>query len=351
MRLEGSVRAAFAMQARACGRLGSPFMARLMGLFAERLEGGGAVADALLGWPGDPGVAADNAPLRLAGGLHALVLAGAAPDLAGLYPPQEADDDALWDGVCRAMANHAAHLSAWLAQPPQTNEVRRAAALLPAFAMVARATGRPLALWEVGCAGGLNLRSDRFALDAGGVRHGPPDGSVRLQPDWDGPCPPPVPLAVVERRGVDIAPLDPTIAADRLRLCAYLWPDQPGRRALTEAAIAEARARPADIARADAVDWLRATLPERRAGAATVLFHTVAWQYLPPARRAEGDAAIAAAGARAGLDAPLARVAMEADGRRRAALTLDLWPEGTRHHLARVDFHGRSVAWQGPVAI
>ncbi len=346
-----AVRAAFAMQARACGRLGSPFMARLMGLCAERLEPGGAVADALLGWPGDPGVAADNAPLRLAGGLHALVLSGVAPELAALYPPHAARDEELWAGVVRAMADHAGPLSGWLARPPQTNEVRRAAALLPAFALVARATGRPLALWEIGCAGGLNLRADRFALDAGGVLHGAADGAPRLAPRWEGPCPPPAPLDVVERRGVDIAPLDPACAADRLRLRACLWPDQPERLALTEAAIAQARSVPAEIARADAVDWLRAMLPRRSSGAVTVLFHTVAWQYLPQARRAEGDAAIAAAGARAGPDAPLARVAMEADGQRRAALTLELWPGGTRRHLARVDFHGRCVTWEGPVAI
>jgi hypothetical protein len=348
---DAAVRRAFAQQGRACARLGSPFMARLMALCAERLAPGGAVADAVLGWPGDPGPAAESPALRLAGGLHGLVLSGADPALAAVYPPAEATDDALWAAVAGALARHPGRLTEALGRAPQTNEVRRAAALIPALALVARATGRPLALWELGCAAGLNLRCDRFRLSAGGVRFGPEGAAVRLAPDWAGGVPAPVALDVVERRGVDVAPLDPAAAGDRLRLLSYLWPDQPERRALTAAALDLARAVPAEIVRTDAAAWLEGALARRRAGVATVLFHTVAWQYLPAEARARGERAIAAEGARATAAAPLARIGMEADGHRDAGLSVQVWPGGARHALARVDFHGRAVTWTGPTAL
>jgi hypothetical protein len=339
------------MQGRACARLGSPFMARLMALCAERLAPGGAVADAVLLWPGDAGIAADNPMLRLAGGLHRLVLAGADADLAGVYPPHEVPDGALWSAVERALARHEGALLDALGRAPQTNEVRRAAALIPALGMVAAATGKPLALWELGCAAGLNLRADLFRLEVSGTAWGPADAAPRLRPDWDGPAPTACPFAVVERRGVDLAPVDPAVPEDRLRLLSYLWPDQPERRTLAEAALARAVEAPADVTRGDAIDWLRAELPRRREGVATVVFHTVAWQYLPEAARARGEALIEAAGAGATRDAPLARIGMEADGGRDAGLTLTLWPGGATAALARVDFHGRAVRWTGPLAV
>ncbi|TAG24601.1 MAG: DUF2332 family protein, partial [Rhodobacterales bacterium] len=78
-----AVRAAFRQQAQACADLGSPLMARLMAGLAEALVPGDPVSDAVLGWAGDPRSGADSVPLRLAGGLHALVLSGQDPDLSG----------------------------------------------------------------------------------------------------------------------------------------------------------------------------------------------------------------------------------------------------------------------------
>ena len=149
-------------------------------------------------------------------------------------------------------------------------------------------------------------------------------------------------LRVVGRRGVDLAPVDPQTADGQLRLLACLWPDQPHRRALTEAAIAVANA-PVD--RGDAVDWLAARFrPED--GVLNVCCHRVAWQYFPPETRARGEADLAAAGAQATPSAPLARVAMDADVQGPgAAITVRFWPPGTRVAPGRVDFHGRWIDW------
>lgn len=334
-------------------------MGRLMRLCAERLQPGTAVADTVLNWPGDPSNVADSVPLRLAGGLHALVLRSTAAQLVAAYPPNQSDDDPLWQAVEWAMTNHTAHLLHWLQNAPQTNEVRRAAALIPALNMIARSTGLPLALWELGCSAGLNLRCDRFRLDAGPTKFGPQTSPLSLHPEWRGPCPAPYAVEVTDRRGVDLNPLDPATPETRLRLLSYLWPDQPERRHLTEAAFELAEANPVAIDQGDAVDWLAATLPDRPADAVTVLFHTVAWQYLPEAARAKGDALIARAGAAATARHPLARIAIQAvpahkgsmNAGKSALLSLTLWPGGQTIPLARVDFHGRYIDWSGPVML
>ena len=51
------VREAFRRQAEVCAEMGSPFTARVCDLAADRLAAGDAVADRVLGWPGDPGTA------------------------------------------------------------------------------------------------------------------------------------------------------------------------------------------------------------------------------------------------------------------------------------------------------
>ena len=60
-------------QARACAGLGSPFMERPHVALRTRLAPGSAVADRVLGWPGNFGPSGDVVPLRLAGALHGLV--------------------------------------------------------------------------------------------------------------------------------------------------------------------------------------------------------------------------------------------------------------------------------------
>jgi PTH1 family peptidyl-tRNA hydrolase len=108
-------------------------MERLMDLFAARLGADGAVADRLLAWEGDVTSAGHSVPPRIVGALHGLVLDGAAPDLApdlaAIYPPQGATDDTLWHAVAAAMIPHQDRVMTWLDKAPQTNEVRRAAAL------------------------------------------------------------------------------------------------------------------------------------------------------------------------------------------------------------------------------
>ena len=347
-------REAFLSQAEHCAVLGSPFLAQLMRLLAERLDGSTAVGKRLLAWPGDAAPRADAVPLRLAGALHALVLANREPALLAVWPPAQPDDDRLWAATEEAFRRHAEAILDGFSRPPQTNEVRRSAGLVPVFHLVARRFGLPLRLSELGASAGLNLHADRFSVAAGSVRYGPADATVALAPEWTGPAPEPVTLDVLERAGVDRTPFDLTDESDRLRLRSYIWPDQPDRLRRTDAAIALALAAedPPLVEKGDAIVWLRGRLADPVPGTAHVVFHTIVWQYLAPAAKEEGQSLLASAGARAMEAAPLAQLAVEGDGREPgAAIALTVWPGGERHALGRMDFHGRWVDWTGPTEL
>ena len=338
---DSAVRAAFAFQAGWARDLGAPFTARLLEATAAVVDRSTTVGARLLDWPGEP--IPDALVLRLLGGLHALVRTGALPDLAAAYPPNPLPEHAvLASRVTAALTDD--RLLPWLDSPPQTNEVGRSGVLMPGLMVVAAETGLPLRLFELGASAGLNLRVDRYAYDFGGMTIGPADAPLVLAPAWTGPPPPRAPVTVVARAGVDRAPVDLTHGGDRL--LAYVWPDQPERVARLAAAIAAFRADPVAIDRADAADWVEARVVTAP-GAATVVFHSIAFQYFPPATQARVAAHMAAVGAAATADAPLAWLRFEFDGAAAApALRLRLWP-GDDRLLARAHPHGASVEWFG----
>lgn len=343
------VRAAFLGQADSCAGLGSPLTARLCRLCAERLGPEGAVGAAVLGWAGEPSSSGDSVPLRLMGGLHALVLGGADPVLAEAYAAAASlPDGHLWAVVSGALDRHPAHLLHWLQSAPQTNEVRRSAVLIAAGHWLAARFGLPLVLSELGASAGLNLLWDRWRLETPAGPLGPAGAPVVLAPEWRGAPPTAAVPEVAERAGADLNPLDPV--ADRLRLLSYIWADQSDRLARTRAALDVAAANRPPVARADAVDWLAERLATPRPGQLHLVCHTIAWQYFPAAAQARGEALLARHGARATPQAPLARLGMEADasGLPGAAMVLDLWPGALRIPLGRVDFHGRWIGWQAP---
>lgn len=315
-------------------------MGHLMPLIADRLQPGAPVADKILQWHGDPSPSGDSVPLRLAGALHALKLDGLA--LSDVYPPNEPDDNTLWAAVDKALHTHAARLLDWLDSPPQTNEVRRSAALLPALAVAHASYNLPVELLELGTSAGLNLRTDKFRLTLPGATLGHDSSPVELAPDWRGHAPPTDLPPILARRGVDLSPVDPLTPEGRLRLLAYIWPDQPDRMDRTEAAIRIAAETPAEITAGDAGVWTDDTLFAPAPDRLRVLFHTIAWQYFPEATK------LRALKAMKNTASPLVRIAMEADGLQGAALTLTHYPSGEIEALGRADFHGRWIDWHGP---
>ncbi|MGP1257104.1 MAG: DUF2332 domain-containing protein [Kiloniellales bacterium] len=347
---DSAVRAAFRQQAEACRTLGSPFTARLCALAADRLTvDHGRAATQVLAWPGDPSPRGQAVPLRLMGALHALVLSGRSSDLAGVYPPHEtADDELLWQAVTGALAEHDDWILAWLASPPQTNEVQRASGLYAGLSYLAERFGLPLVLSEVGSSAGLNLNMALYGYRFAGQALGALESSLQLVPEWRGAPPPADSVKVLEREGCDLNPLDPGSPEHRLRLQAFLWPDQRDRLTRLRAALDLAVAQPPPVVQADAVEWISGRLAEARPGRCHVIFHSIVLQYFPETARTAFAERIDRALTEAPSDAPVAWLQMESDKQRPgAALILKSSDEPAPRLLARVDFHGRWVEWGG----
>jgi hypothetical protein len=339
-----AVRQTFLDQAGWCHRLGSPFTGLLCEVLGERLDDTTAIGRRVLGWVGDLGPAGDIVSLRLVGALHALVLKGAAPALALLYPPHRPPDaDTLWAAVEPLLTEQVAVIQTFLDSAPQTNEVGRAGPLMVGLLTIAAETGLPLDLYEVGASAGLNLNLDRFSYDLDGVRLGDPASGVKIAPEWIGPPPPQAEVRVRSARGVDLAPLDVTRQSDRERLMAYVWADQTERLARLQAALAIAQAHPPRLDKGDAAAWVEGELsvkPEN--GAVRVLFHTVAFQYFPPDTQARIRDQTARIGAQATAAGPFAWLRYELDPELNNAmnLRLTLWPGGEDRVLGIGHPHG-----------
>lgn len=352
--MRDAVSAALAQQARFCAALGAPFTGALCRVLPDAVPPASQTGQRLAAWPGEP--MTDALPMRLTGALHWLVRGGRAPMLAAHYPPAAMPDDAALGAALVALFTDPAEdaaVAAFLDSPPQTNEVGRSGALVPGLLCVAAATGLPLALNELGASAGLNLNMDRFAHDLGGVTAGDSASTVIVRPHWQGPPPPAAPLQVVARAGVDIAPLDASDPAVAQRLMAFIWADQPERLARTDAAIAIARRFPPPVAAGDAADWLEHTLALAD-GTATVVYHSIAFQYFPPPAQDRIRAHLAYVGTNATPARPLAWLRLEMDdpaNPAQPAIRLTLWRGAGpgEHLLGHAHAHGSFVQWAGGV--
>ena len=337
------IRAAFADQANWCVRLGSPFTARLCEALVAAFDPETEVGARVLAWPGDPSGGADAPALRLCGGLHALVHAGQAPDLAKYYPPASLPEIAALGGALTPILRNPA-LLAWLDSAPQTNEVGRSAILMTGLLAAAAQYPLPIVLYELGASAGLNLQLDRYSYDLGRLRTGARDSPLKLAPQWKGGPPPLAEIRIRGRRGVDLAPLEPI--RDRERLLAYIWPDQARRLAQAEAALDIAGRAPPPVEAGDAADWIERNLADDGPpGVMRVVMHTVAYQYFPKAVQARVAARMARAGAAAPPDSPLAWLRFEKLPEEESySLRLRLWP-GEDRLLAWAHPHVSSVEY------
>jgi hypothetical protein len=326
----------------------APITTRVVRAQVPLLTGPTLVGRRLAAWSGD--ATEDALPLRLPGGLHNLHLTGQEARLAPIYRGEVVDQAAVDAVIGAVVADHDAALLPWLDGPPQTNEAGRSAAIMAALLWLARDGASRFELNEIGASAGINSMLDRFAFDLGGTRAGPADSPLRIAPEWRGPPPPEVPVAITGIRGCDRAPLDLADPAQALRLRSYVWVDQAARMARLDAAIALARGRPPRLDRADAGDWVGCRLiAPQEAETTRVLFHSIVWQYLPEATRAAITAGIEAAGARASARRRLAWVRLETNrATLRHELTVRAWPgDGEPVLLGTAHPHGNWVEWFG----
>ncbi len=341
----------FREQATACAQLGSPMYAALLELVADDIDAGGVSTQVLAGHEEDPGPSA--LALRLAGSVHRLVLEGRAPELAGFYPSAGGEwrRRSGWQAFEAVLRSRRDAVRDWLDQPPQTNEVGRASALVGGLMRIGETYPYPVRLLEIGSSAGLNLRADTFSVtDGADVWHAGDPGLVRLTGAWrgrrlrlwhD--------LEVVERLGSDVAPLDVNRPDHRLTLMSYVWPDQRDRMLRLEDAIRTALVVPAEVRRQDAVSFVRDIgLVE---GTTTVLWHSVMWQYLTRQDQAAVTARVEDLGASARETAPFAHLFLEPARRTPGSgyeflVVLQLWPTGDRRILGTSVGHGIPTTWE-----
>lgn len=349
-----TIREHFQFQAEACRRLGSPFTGKLCDLAAEHLSDDTRTGKRILSWGGDP--SAEAVALRLAGALHALVLMNKDAGLASIYPPDgsvSSNGGDMWSIISAALYTHDEFICNWIDSPQQTNEVARAAMILPALTQLAEHYDLPLALFEIGASAGLTMQLIQFHYDYAGVRLGNAGSPVRLCPDVRTPPPETEKLPVViSRRGCDLNPLDPNSDGDAIRLRSYIWADQRARLDRMNGAMALYSASPPEIERSDAVAWIVRELDQRPRNAISVFYHTIFWQYLSQAAKYAIEQSLVTAGSMATPDNPLAFLGMEGYGNPDyARLDLTTWSgnaemDGQMIELAHVDYHGRWIDWK-----
>ena len=333
------------VQAGWCTRLGSPLYGELIERVADDVESGGPFAALMTDPESDPLI--DVPMLRLMGAAHRLALNGSAPELARFYPScgGTAHADGAWEALLRLARDRPELLREHISRPVQTNEIGRSAPLSGGFAAVARDTGLPLRLLEVGASAGLNLRFDHYRYETGGRAFGPPGSPVVLSGYWDAGDPPyDAEVRVVDRRGCDPHPVDPTSEEGRLTLLSYLWADQLDRVERLRGALDIARRVPVALERADGCAWVERELARASPGVASVVFHSVVMPYLSHEERERFAAAVRVAGERADTSAPVAWLRMEYGGEE-CELRLTLWPGGGERLLATCGFHGLHVVW------
>jgi len=325
-------------QAKGCAELGSPFYAALLESSADDLKGQGRVWQLLADFAGEPEWSA--LALRMMAAVHRLVLQDRLPLLAPHYPSVGGDGNAViaWPSFRDALTEHCAEIRGLIGRGCQTNEVGRCAALLGGFLEGAHRTRLPLRILEIGASAGLNLRWDRYRYEANAIGWGDEHSPVRFVHFFDVAPPLDRTVEVMERKGCDLVPIDPTSEDGALALRSFIWADQLGRLSRLDGAIEIAQQTPLTVERADAATFLERELAGSKPDVATVVYHSVFLQYLTDEMRSRIDSIIHEAVSRATPDAPVHRLSMEPEqGRFEVRLDDEL--------LATSRAHGTGVRW------
>ncbi len=231
----------------------------------------------------------------------------------------------------------------------QTNEVARCTFLLPAYNLVTRLSGRPLALIEIGTSAGLTQNVDRYGYRyIGGAKTvellAASPVQLRCSTGADVPDLMRALPGIVWRAGLDRHPVDVNDADQARWLRALVWPDRVDRHRRFEAAMALARELPPTIiagdAIADAADLVAAAPPE----AAVVVQHSYVLNQMARPDRERFLGLLDDLGG----ERPIYRVGAESLARP-PHTTLDLTVHGPARQtrvLADVHHHGEWIRWE-----
>nr|WP_152435735.1 DUF2332 domain-containing protein [Erythrobacter sp. THAF29] len=332
----------------------APCTARVIRALAKVRESDTATGRRIAGWEGL--TLKDAMPLRMAGGLHHLLLSGQDERLARVYSGQITDQSQIDALVCELVETYDHLLLPWLDGPPQTNEAGRAASIMGGILWLAQRIAPRFELFELGASAGVLTMLERYRFQLGATEVGPVNSPMQIAPEWRGAGSPPAPprdFEIVSVRGCDVAPIDLSDPASALRLKSYVWPDAPGRMARIDAAIELANANAPDLVRQDAGDFVAEFLSDPQSeGRTRAMFHSIMWQYMPADTQDAITDAMEKAGAKASPERPLAWISLETDPATfRHELKVRYWDgatgSGEEVLLSHAHPHGAWVEWSG----
>ena len=171
----------------------------------------------------------------------------------------------------------------------QTNECRRCIALL---AGVWETSLDGFHLVDVGCSAGLNLALDRYGYRWGDVTWGE-DSPLTFVSEMKGRPPKLRDIEVHSRSGLDLNPIDPTNADDRLWLWSLIWPEQHERRQRLVAALDLVGDCPIDFVPGDATRSLDGVLGGLPRGEPALVMNSFAMNQFSPQMRTDLEATVA----------------------------------------------------------
>jgi len=230
-----------------------------------------------------------------------------------------------------------------------TNEVGRSALLHAGFQILARETGNPLHLIELGPSAGLNLIWDRYRIEyrrkAETIVSGPAGAPLTIETELRGAGKPLCGASpqIASRLGLERNPVDLTSAEERDWLKALVWPDHVSRFAKLERALEIASAVTLPIRSGDALELLPEALGEVPSREPVCVYHSfVTYQFSESQRSALDDFLVAAS-----LRRPVWRLALEGSLSGDAPLILYRYDDGkrTKRLLAQCQPHGAWIAW------
>jgi hypothetical protein len=232
-----------------------------------------------------------------------------------------------------------------------TNEVGRSALLHTGFQALARETGNPLHLIELGPSAGLNLIWDRYRIEYRGkgktIVSGATNAPLTIETELRGtrapPCGPSPQIA--SRLGLERNPVNLMRGDERDWLKALVWPDHVSRFAKLERALAIASTETLPIRSGDALELLPCALSEVPTREAVCVYHSfVTYQFSETQRSALDDFLVAAS-----LRRPVWRLSLEGTLSGDAPLILYRYDDGarTKRTLAQCQPHGAWIEWLG----
>lgn len=233
-----------------------------------------------------------------------------------------------------------------------TNEVGRCSALHAGFRAVAKETGEPLHLIEIGPSAGLNLLWDTYRVHyrrgEAVIAAGPEDAPLTIECELRGDKTPPAGPApkIASRVGLERNPVDLSNPEQRTWLKALVWPDHLARFERLEKAIEIFRANPAEIWEGDALSLLPNAIARVPEDQPVCVYHTyVVYQFSEEMREALNNILVMAS-----LRRPIWRLSCEG-----SLTTVGEAPMRLRHYadgrkesriLAACQSHGAWLEWR-----